>query len=136
MVNVHDDLQIFVVTNERSTFPFVLKGLDEQTINDLDVHVIKNMKWVDALNAIVDQCTTGYFIRCDDDFFLGSVLAMVLILLVSTPIHDLETEEATDYLIVMVFFFVWQISINIGIFHYVKKYWERKGGDVSVGRRH
>jgi len=70
MVDIKDDLQIFVVTNERSTFPYVLEGLEQQTVDNLDVKVIKNMKWVDALNSIVDQCTTKYFIRCDDDFFL------------------------------------------------------------------
>ncbi|HUU88492.1 MAG TPA: glycosyltransferase family A protein [Candidatus Glassbacteria bacterium] len=70
MADIHNDLQIFVVTNERSTFPYVLKGIEQQTVDNLGVIVIKNMKWVDALNNIVDRCTTKYFIRCDDDFFL------------------------------------------------------------------
>lgn len=70
MSNIYNNLQIFVITNERSSFPYVLKGLEQQTIKNLDVKVIKNMKWVDALNKMLDDCSTDFFIRCDDDFFL------------------------------------------------------------------
>jgi len=36
----------------------------------IDIQTISDTRWVDALNQIFDLCTTKYFIRCDDDFFM------------------------------------------------------------------
>jgi len=64
-----NDLQVFIITNERSTFPYARRCLAEQSVK-ADTFEIKNMVWVDALNKMVDMCTTRYLIRCDDDFML------------------------------------------------------------------
>ena len=64
-----DDLEIFVVTNGRKTFDFVMKSLDDQTVKKR-ITVISNMKWVDALNECAKKCKSEYFLRIDDDMVL------------------------------------------------------------------
>jgi len=64
-----DDLEIFVITNGRKTFEFVLKSLEDQTVKRR-ISVISDMKWVDALNNCVDRCKSEFFLRIDDDMAL------------------------------------------------------------------
>jgi hypothetical protein len=69
MINLRNKVQLFVITNGRSTYEYVIKSLENQNVA-IDITSIKDMRWVDALNKIFDLCTTPYFIRCDDDFFM------------------------------------------------------------------
>jgi len=64
---MNNKLQVFIITNGRSTFKYAYKCLQKQNVKPI---VIKDMIWVDALNKMVDICETEYLIRCDDDFLL------------------------------------------------------------------
>ncbi len=65
----HKDLEIFVITNGRNTFKYVMKSLKKQSI-ERKITVIENMKWVDALNKCIDLCESKFFLRVDDDMIL------------------------------------------------------------------
>lgn len=62
-------VEAFVITNGRETFDYVLRSLKEQSV-PINITVIKDMKWEDALNQCVKLCKSDYFIRIDDDMFL------------------------------------------------------------------
>lgn len=62
-------IETFVITNGRSTFPFVMRSLEEQTLS-LKITVVRDMKWVEALNKCLEMSQSDYFVRCDDDHFL------------------------------------------------------------------
>jgi len=62
-------LEIFIITNERSTFPWTLKSVEAQTVT-VPVTVIKNMKWVDALKKCSADSKSKFYMRVDDDMFL------------------------------------------------------------------
>lgn len=64
-----NDLEIFVITNGRGTFDYTMKHLEKQT-TQRKITVIKDMKWVDALNKCVDLCKSEFFLRVDDDMIL------------------------------------------------------------------
>jgi hypothetical protein len=63
------DLEVFIITNGRSTFPYVKKAMEGQSI-DLKITVLENMNWVDALNRCLGLCESTHYVRCDDDFIL------------------------------------------------------------------
>lgn len=63
------DVEAFIITNGRSTFDYVLKSVEEQTV-DLKITVIRDMKWINAVNKCVKLCKSKFFIRIDDDMFL------------------------------------------------------------------
>ena len=62
-------LEMFIITNGRSTFDLVLKSAREQTV-DISVTVIRNMKWIDALNQCLSESKSRFYFRVDDDVFL------------------------------------------------------------------
>ncbi len=62
-------VEAFIITNGRSTFKYALRSVKSQSI-DVKHTVIKDMKWVDALNKCVELCEADWFIRVDDDMFL------------------------------------------------------------------
>lgn len=72
------DVEVFLITNGRSTFDYALKSLEEQTVK-VKITVIKDMKWIDAVNECVDRCESPYFIRVDDDMFLHPQCASYMI---------------------------------------------------------
>ncbi|KKN09479.1 hypothetical protein LCGC14_1046200 [marine sediment metagenome] len=61
-----EDLEIFVITNGRKTFEFTMKSLENQT-QKRKITVIRDMKWVNALNKCIDLCESEFFLRIDDD---------------------------------------------------------------------
>ena len=62
-------LEIFVITNERSTLEWTLKSIEYQTLT-VPVTVIRNMKWLDALNECLATSNSKFYLRVDDDMFL------------------------------------------------------------------
>jgi len=63
------EVEAFIITNGRSTFDHVLKSVQEQSL-DIKITVIRNLKWIDAVNECVRLCESKFFIRVDDDMFL------------------------------------------------------------------
>lgn len=60
------DLNIVIITNGRSTFPFCLKSFGKNSVN-----VIRNKRWVDALNEALNLSSCHKFLlRVDDDFIV------------------------------------------------------------------
>lgn len=64
-----DEIEAFIITNGRSTFPYALKSLETQTCS-IKITEIRDMKWVDALNFSLKLCKSKHYIRCDDDHLL------------------------------------------------------------------
>lgn len=66
---MNTDLEIFVITNGRSTYEYCLQSILKQTIRTTFT-VIRDRKWKDALHEIMERCQSSYFLRVDDDFIL------------------------------------------------------------------
>ena len=64
------DLTVFSITNGRSTHSHSLKSIS--TSGDVEVVVVKNMRWMEALSLCLASCKTPYFLRVDDDMILHS----------------------------------------------------------------
>lgn len=62
-------LEAFVITNGKSTLQFVIKSLEAQTV-PIKYTIVRDMKWVDALNHCLQKCESKHYIRIDDDMFL------------------------------------------------------------------
>lgn len=63
------DLEIFIITNGRSTFEYTQKSVENQTVKR-PVTVIRDMLWIDALNECKNRSKSKYYLRVDDDMFL------------------------------------------------------------------
>jgi hypothetical protein len=66
---MNTSFQVYVISHERSTLPFCLKALEEQTLS-VPSCVYLNVESADATNDIVKNCDCNYFLRLDDDMFL------------------------------------------------------------------
>lgn len=66
---MENDLEIFVITNGRSTLKYVLESIELQSCRRR-LTIIKNMLWVDALFACCETSQSEYYLRVDDDMFL------------------------------------------------------------------
>ena len=67
---MNNPLTIFSITNGRSTHDHSLKALYESVEIDCPIVVIRDMKWLDALNRCVEVCKTPWFLRVDDDMIV------------------------------------------------------------------
>jgi hypothetical protein len=77
-VSVSDQIEAFVVTNGRKTLDHVLRLLEAQTL-PIRVTVIRDKKWIDALNEINERATCPFYLRVDDDMILHSSAAEYMI---------------------------------------------------------
>lgn len=59
---------VFSITNGRSTFEYSHRSLKKAYTGEITV--LRDMRWLEALNACVQRCTTPYFFRMDDDFIV------------------------------------------------------------------
>jgi len=77
-LDLRNFLEVFVVTNGRSTFKYADRAIRNQKEVTFKYTTISDMKWVDANNKILDLCESTLFLRVDDDMFLheSSVLFM------------------------------------------------------------
>ena len=65
-----DKLQVFLITNGRSTFPYCYESIEQQKNVKLKVAIHRDMTWLDANRLILQDCTSPYFVRIDDDMIL------------------------------------------------------------------
>ena len=63
------DTEAFVITNNRSTLDYVIKSIESQSVN-IPVTIIRDMKWIDAVNECVSKCKSRFYFRIDDDMIL------------------------------------------------------------------
>lgn len=59
----------FIITNGRSSYPYALKALQEQSVG-MPIVTIRDKSWVEANNMALETCSTELMIRVDDDMFL------------------------------------------------------------------
>lgn len=69
MVALNMDLQVFVITNGRASFEYTMKTLENQSVSR-EIIVVRDMKWVDALNYCACNSSADFFLRVDDDMLL------------------------------------------------------------------
>ena len=69
MKDLTGELEAFIITNGRSTYEYAHRALLEQTCK-FKITVLRDMKWVAALNKCIDLCESKYYLRCDDDHLL------------------------------------------------------------------
>jgi len=100
-------MEIFVITNGRSTFEYVTKCLAVQTL-PLKITVVRDMKWIDALNTCLDKCNSTFFLRLDDDFLLHA-----------RTVEHMYTKVGSA------------VTANVGHFHF--KLWETWTGRIIDG---
>ena len=61
---------VFSITNGRSTFDYSIRSLAGSWELNERIVLLRDMHWLDAVNACVERCDTPYFFRVDDDFIL------------------------------------------------------------------
>jgi len=70
IIDLREKLDVFIITNGRSTFEYCHKALIEQNRILVNIRIIKDKKWIDANNYCVANCHSGFFLRVDDDMIL------------------------------------------------------------------
>jgi len=70
MKNLDGLLDIFLITNGRSTFQYALQSLLDQQDIICNPQIIKDLPWLEANLTIVSRCKSKYFLRVDDDMLL------------------------------------------------------------------
>lgn len=63
-------MDVFVVTNGRASFDYVVKSLQRQDNVKFNFHIIKNMKWIDACYTCLNYSDAPLYLRLDDDMIL------------------------------------------------------------------
>ena len=66
---MNKDLTIFSITNGRQSHRYSLQSVKEAA-SDVEIVVVENKSWLDALAYCVNFCRTQYFLRVDDDFIM------------------------------------------------------------------
>jgi len=72
MIDLRGKLDVFIITNGRSTFPYCKKSIEKQKNVKINVTLIENMEWLDANRKILADCKSEFFLRVDDDMLLNS----------------------------------------------------------------
>ena len=73
MKNIKAKFEVFVITNGRSTLDYCLESLSKQTVT-AKITVLRDRKWVDALNECLDLCESDFYARIDDDMLFHNML--------------------------------------------------------------
>lgn len=69
IIKPHIPLTAYIFTGGRATFEWAYKSFEQQTVS-VPIHTYRNMPLVKAMNDLLDNCPTRYFIKIDDDFFM------------------------------------------------------------------
>ena len=65
-------IDVFIITNGRSTFPFCLKTVEEQYKVKFTLRIHENMDWLTANVKMFEVSDAKYCLRVDDDMFLNN----------------------------------------------------------------
>jgi len=71
MLDLKKQIDVFIITNGRSTFPYCKKSVDNQKNVMFKTSIIENKEWIKAHLDIVGSCQSKFFLRVDDDMFLN-----------------------------------------------------------------
>ncbi len=69
-IDIVDKMDVFVITNGRESFGYVVKSLERQKNVKFNFHIIKDMKWIDACYTCLDYSDLPFYLRLDDDMIL------------------------------------------------------------------
>jgi hypothetical protein len=70
MLDLKGHLEVFIITNGRSTYPYCLKSVNEQVGVKFKLTIIEGKAWLEANELCLAQCESKYFLRVDDDMLL------------------------------------------------------------------
>ncbi|MHA1469631.1 MAG: hypothetical protein ACTSSP_03595 [Candidatus Asgardarchaeia archaeon] len=71
MIDLNGIIDVFIITNGRSTFPYCMKSVEEQKGINFNLRVHENMDWLSAHEKILKDCGSNFFLRVDDDMMLN-----------------------------------------------------------------
>ena len=63
-------MDVFLITNGRKSFEYVLKSLERQKDVKFNLNIIRDVKWIDACNACLEHSDLPMYLRLDDDMIL------------------------------------------------------------------
>ena len=70
MIDLSGIIDVFIITNGRSTFDYCNKSVDSQKEVKFKKHIIKDMDWQSAHDYMLDNCSSKFALRVDDDMLL------------------------------------------------------------------
>lgn len=65
-------IDVFLITNGRGSFPYALKSIKRQKGIKFNLYILRNFKWIDACNIVMNYSNLRYAVRVDDDMLLNS----------------------------------------------------------------
>lgn len=70
MIDLRGKLDVFLITNGRSSFPHALARLESQEGVEFDLHVVRSLSHSKAYRACLKGSEAPFYLRVDDDMFL------------------------------------------------------------------
>jgi len=70
MIDLDGQIEVFMITNGRSTFRYCHESVMRQQGVGFKSTIMRDKPWLEANRTILDLCTSKYFVRVDDDFIL------------------------------------------------------------------
>ena len=70
MIDLKGMIDVFIITNGRSTFEYCKKSIDNQRDVKFKTVIIKDMGWQEAHEELLGRCSSRFALRVDDDMLL------------------------------------------------------------------
>lgn len=70
MIDLSGIIEVFVITNGRSTFEYCKKSIDNQRDVKFEIVTIRDMGWQEAHEELLSKCSSRFALRVDDDMLL------------------------------------------------------------------
>lgn len=70
MIDLRGKLDVFLITNGRSSFPYALAHLESQEGVEFDLQIVRNLPHLKAYKACQQRGEAPFYLRVDDDMFL------------------------------------------------------------------
>lgn len=87
-LDLTNNFDVFVITNGRASFKYVIKSLERQKNVKFNLYIIKDMKWIDACNTCLEYSDLPFYLRLDDDMILNPMTIQFFDCLVKTKLQD------------------------------------------------
>ena len=71
MLDLSNKLEVYFITNGRSTSEYALAALHAQKYVQFKIVIHRDMDWLSANKRILEVCTSKFFMRVDDDMILN-----------------------------------------------------------------
>lgn len=70
MIDAAGQLEVFLITNGRSSLNWAVKSIEAQQGIDFKFSIVRDMEWIDACNHCLAASESRFYARIDDDMFL------------------------------------------------------------------